>query len=209
VNVHARLRTVFKATLVLAALAPVGCLGGGQGDGGACGPETSRPLAAGERFHGSDPNLAFAPFAGHWRGTLTWRTGVVTGVDLDVPADPPTPVQVYIICGGPAYTFIERPGTVSTDDGAVMHGGSLYTSAAFGQDGSVEYRDPTEMHSLFGTLGSPASDIVDVNHYVATSLLLTLTWDTPDAGPSAGRLDFHGTLDMNHGDSIELGTVIF
>jgi hypothetical protein len=208
-NVRARLRTVSRATLLLAALAPAGCLGGGPDDNGVCDPATSRPLAQGELFYGSDPNVALAPFAGRWRGALTWRTGAVTGLDLAVPADPANPVQVYLVCGRPAYTFIERLGTVSTDDGAIMHGGSLYTNAAFYQDGSVEYRGPTEMQRLYGTLGPPATDIVDVSHYVATGLVLTLTWDTPAAGPTAGVLQFHGTLDSNHADSIELGTVAF
>ena len=207
-----RHRDLRVEALAAVALAAAGCFLPREDSDACTESATSRTLAPGELWPGHDAAAALAPFAGHWRGTLTWLTGDVTGFELDLPADPPSPLKVYIQCGDQElYVSTNRPGTIATDDGAVNHAGPHYFKVAFKSDGSPELPTyPLPMSPLRGTLGPPPSDVIDVSRYSLFYLDLSLTWNTDDAEPIVGSLRFKGTsASSGQPHDIELGTVAF
>src|SRR4051812_58312 len=125
-RVRGRQTRTSAAAVALVVLATTGCLGSRHDLGDVCGPATTRPLGDGERIGTNDPAALLARFAGHWSGTLTWRTGGATGLDIDVPADPAGPFSVYIMCGVVSAVFVERPAALTTTDGALDDVSALF-----------------------------------------------------------------------------------
>lgn len=199
-------RRGLTALLALTLLGHAGCLGGGHEDEG-CYTESTRPLEPGEQVYGKDPVALLAPIAGHWRGVLTWRTGEVTDIDIDVPNGQTTAYTAYLFCDRVGQVFTHRQATVTTGDGALNDTTMMLARIRIGMD-SFEYDLPV-LYPMRGAFGPPAADIVDASRYTGASLTIELRWLDVTV-PMSGRVIFNGTpAGADHVDRIELGTIAF
>ncbi|WP_433931083.1 hypothetical protein AB3662_43365 [Sorangium cellulosum] len=197
----------WRSAIALAALLQAGCLGT-RDDGDACKHEWSRPLEPGEQVNGHDPVELLAPYAGRWHGTVTWRDGQVTDIDIDISSDPPSPLSAYMYCDRVGQVTTQRPVAVSTADGALDDSALMAASVAFPVDGTIGQRIP-HLSPLMGPFGPPASTFVDRDRYQDGHILIEFIWNTPTS-PAAGRLLFVGQLKgITLSDQIELGTIVF
>jgi len=201
-----RLQTAGGLAFVLLASVLTGCLDLHQG-GGWC-DDVMRPLRDGERIHGQAPVALLAQYLGRWRGTLTWRTGQTTGLDLEVTDDPSSPYMVHT-CFGYREVSTTRPATIASDDGAVSASWPLTVSVDFYSYPSLFYNASSQVE-LTGDFTPPITDLVDLDRYDQFTVTLFLDWRMPPDGPSSGSVEFKGTLPGTGGnDRIELGTIAF
>ncbi|KYF66582.1 hypothetical protein [Sorangium cellulosum] len=197
----------WRSAIALAALLQAGCLET-RDDDGRCLHEWSRPLEAGEQVNGHDPVELLAPYAGRWHGTVTWRDGQVTDIDIDISSDPPSPLSAYMFCDRLGLVNTQRPVTVSTADGALNDSALMAASVRFPVDGTSSQRTP-QLSPLMGPFGPPASTLVDRDLYQDGHILIEFIWNTPTS-PAGGRLLFVGQLKgITLSDQIELGTIVF
>ncbi|WP_437575320.1 hypothetical protein [Sorangium sp. So ce887] len=195
----------WRSAIALAALLQAGCLVT-RDDDESCKHEWSRPLEPGEQVNGHDPVELLAPYAGNWHGTVTWRDGQVTDIDIDISSDPPSPLSAYMFCDRVGQVSTHRTAVISTADGALDDSALLF-ARVFPQ--ATPTRSEAELSRLISPFGPPASTIVDRDRYQDGHILIEFIWNTPTS-PAAGRLLFVGQLKgTTLSDRIELGTIVF
>jgi hypothetical protein len=200
----------WRSAIALAALLQAGCLGT-RDDDELCSRQWSRTLEAGEQVNGHDPIELLTPFAGHhWHGTVTWRDGQVTDIDIDVgsPADAASSLEADMYCDRARGVYTWLRAAVSTADGALDDQTFLQASVSFLDDGTPVQDEP-DLAGFSNPFGPPASTFVDRDRYRNPHIVIELTWNTPTL-PATGRLLFVGQPEgITLVDQIELGTIVF
>ncbi|WP_437276867.1 hypothetical protein WME90_37290 [Sorangium sp. So ce375] len=199
----------WRTAIALAALLQAGCLGT-RDDDASCQRESSRPLEAGEQVNGHDPVELLTPYAGRWHGTVTWRDGQVTDIDIDIdsPSDPASSLQADMYCDRARRVYAWLQAAVSTADGALDDWTWLDASVRFLDDGTPVQEEP-DLAGFSNPFGPPASTFVARDRYQNPHIVIELTWNTPTL-PATGRLLFFGQPEGITGlDEIELGTIVF